>query len=121
MAAAGGHNALAGHLIDVDGAAPGFDCSRIRFPVDLNALNVVWGFDQALIAQIAQYQSLWGATEGHERDKLTLIQINRQRALTRYMDGFMTSGLINDLDLMDKGYRSIGHRNSGIYCHTHVP
>jgi hypothetical protein len=37
------------------------------------------------------------------------------------MDGFMASGLVNNLHGMDERHRGVGHRNSGIYCHTRVP
>ena len=108
LTAASGDHPASRFFVQVIDAVTRFNGCRAHIPVDRDRLKLTGVTDQTLVAQITQYQQLRVCAQGHQRDKLTLVYIHRQRALSRDRHAQTLAMLVEHLDFTGQRGRGTG-------------
>ena len=83
LTATRGHHFFSGSGFDIRDALAGFDGGSPNLPIHRDRLDFLRRLHQALVAQKTQHQQFRLGAQGHERDQLALVDINRERSFGR--------------------------------------
>jgi hypothetical protein len=122
LAASRGHHAVCGAFGDVGHTLVCAHGCGAHVPIDGDGFDLAHLGDQPLIAQVAQHQQFRAGTQGHQRDDLALVHVDRERPFGRNVDAAAVAVFVQDLDLAQQlatrlgQPRRAGHQRPNAHC-----
>ena len=97
-----------GFFLKISQTGSSLDSGSTDLPIHRDRFNLGRTGDQTLVTQVSQDQQFRHRAQGHQRDELTLIDKDRQRALGRDMDRASIASFVSDLDLAQQFAAGLG-------------